>query len=372
MRLIGTLFSEMHARKMASYLKQKGIDSNCDMAFDAQTGQMTYHLWVIDEDRTVEAASDFERFQKRPADPEFDGPVVVPMGSEAPPPQIAESSVRTVRTPLTMFFLGLCFAIFSLNLLQEQPLLRSGLRDIFLFTPIQELLLYDFPSDLASIEQMVQEKIEAAGQKGVNLASEVQLKLQEHDKTPQWRGFYEWVVLKIKGLDTQTAEGPLFSNIREGEIWRLFSPCVLHAEFFHIFFNMIWLWILGRPIEQRIGFPKTLLLTALVGIGSNTIQYLVSGPLFLGYSGIVMGLAGFTWMRQKIAPWEGYPLNRITMIFLLLFVGAMFILSMGAFFLQIFSGLAFAPNIANTAHIIGGIIGIFFGRLSSFAERVVK
>ncbi len=94
---------------------------------------------------------------------------------------------------------------------------------------------------------------------------------------------------------------------------------------------MIWLWVLGRPIEQRIGFSRTLVLTLS---SRDRIQY---APIFderpplSRLFGIVMGLAGFIWMREKVAPWEGYPLNRATVLFLLLFIGAIFAPAGGLF-----------------------------------------
>ena len=106
-----------------------------------------------------------------------------------------------------------------------------------------------------------------------------------------------------------------FEKIRQGEVWRLFTPCLLHFDFLHILFNMAWLWILGKQIEERIHWKKLGLLILIVGIVSNTAQYLVSGPSFLGFSGIVVGMAGFIWMRQRNAPWEGYPLSRIVFCF---------------------------------------------------------
>jgi GlpG protein len=135
---------------------------------------------------------------------------------------------------------------------------------------------------------------------------------------------------------------------------------------------MLWLWYLGRPIEERIGPWRTLLLTLAAGIGPNIAQYLISGPFFIGYSGIVMALAGFIWMRERIAPWEGYPLNKGTVLFLLLFIAAIFILQVVAFFIQIFTSSHFTPQIANTAHIMGGLIGALLARSTFFAQRVVR
>ena len=377
MRLIGNLSNENTARRIVSYLKQKGIDTNCEMSFDVNTGQMSYQLWVLDEDKISSAAADFERFQKEPLNAEFDAAVVLKSNEEDPAPvaPVDEESaiprgVARKQTPLTFALLMICSLIFFYNAVQEFPLRQEGLQNIFLMTPIQTALLYDVPPAIEALEEMLQQHAVAPNQQAENLAPEVQAQLKEIEKMPFWRGFYDWVILKVKGEDTSSVEGPLFSKIRQGEVWRLFSPCLLHSEFLHILFNMIWLWVLGRPIERRIGSTKTAMLTLVAGIGSNTIQYLMSGPFFIGYSGVVMGLAGFIWMRERIAPWEGYPLNRTTILFLAIFVGSMFLLTFSSFFLQVFTSLAFAPNIANTAHVAGALIGAFLGRFSFFAQRV--
>ena len=375
MRLIGTFSNETQARRLSSYFKGKGIESNCDIAFESQTGQLAYHLWVLDEDRIKEAASDLDRFLKTPSAPEFDPPDFVPVepktapvpGGEAP-----DAIIQSPTTPLTSFFLGLCIAIFFLNWLQEIPLREENLSNVLLLTPIQSNLLYDLPPAIEAIEETLAKHPVVPGQTIEDLAPQIQKELQVSENTPSWRGFYDWTLLKLQGKDTSLAEGPLFFRIRQGEIWRLFSPCVLHSEFLHILFNMIWLWVLCRPIEAKLKLTKTLLLTLVIGIGSNTIQYLMSGPLFIGYSGVIMGLAGFIWMRQKIAPWEGYPLNKMTILFLALFVGSMFLLTFVSFFLQLFAGIAFAPNIANTAHIAGALIGACLGRFSYFSWRAAK
>ena len=257
--------------------------------------------------------------------------------------------------------------------MQEIAFFKEGIaKDSFLMTPIQDLLLYDIPPAFEELEKVVEKHNIGPDQKLEELPPAIKAELSAIEKTPFWRGLYDWVLLKIKGKDSSVAEGPMFIKIRKGQVWRFFSPCLLHQNFLHILFNMIWLWTLGRPIEQRIGGFRTLALTLVVGIGSNTVQYLMSGPFFLGYSGIVMGLAGFIWMRERLAPWEGYPLQRTTLIFLIFFVLAIFALQLVSFFLAIFTAIEFSPNIANSAHIAGALFGILLGKLPFFAWKAEK
>jgi len=96
----------------------------------------------------------------------------------------------------------------------------------------------------------------------------------------------------------------------------------------------------------------------------------MSGPDFLGFSGVVIGMAGFIWMRQRQAPWEGYPLQKATVMFILFFVAAMFALELLVFFLRLFNIGNLSASIANTAHIIGGLCGMVLGRFSFFSRGV--
>jgi GlpG protein len=132
---------------------------------------------------------------------------------------------------------------------------------------------------------------------------------------------------------------------------------------------MAWLFILGRQIEERISRWRMILMILIIGVVANVAQYLMDGPFFLGFSGVIVGMAGFIWMRQKHAPWEGYPLQRATSVFIFLFVLAMFALELVGFSLQFFSVTSLSPNIANTAHIVGGVLGLLFGRYSFFSRE---
>ncbi len=136
-----------------------------------------------------------------------------------------------------------------------------------------------------------------------SLPKDEQQKIDAAEALPYWRGIYDYFTQKKQEAT------PMFEKIRQGEVWRLFTPCLLHRGFLHILFNMAWLWILGKQIEERAGKLRLLVLIIITAVVSDVTQYLISGPFFLGFSGVVVGMAGFIWMRQRVAPWEGYPLS---------------------------------------------------------------
>jgi GlpG protein len=107
----------------------------------------------------------------------------------------------------------------------------------------------------------------------------------------------------------------------------------------------------------------------VIGVVANIAQYVMSGFFFIGYSGIVVGLVGFIWVRQRKAPWEGYPLQRSVIFFLLFFILAMMGLQIFGWALEFFNINDLSAHIANTAHIVGGLVGMTLGQLSFFARK---
>lgn len=89
------------------------------------------------------------------------------------------------------------------------------------------------------------------------------------------------------------------AGVAAGEWYRLITGAFLHLPpsmgafgLAHIVFNMVWLWMLGRQVEQQLGWARYLALYLLAALGSSILVYLVD-PLqsVVGASGAVFGLA---------------------------------------------------------------------------------
>jgi GlpG protein len=95
----------------------------------------------------------------------------------------------------------------------------------------------------------------------------------------------------------------------------------------------------------------------------------MGGPLFVGFSGVVTGLAGFIFERQRIAPWEGYPLPKLAIGFLGFYIILLMVLEFFLFGAQMMGLGLFSSKIANTAHITGAICGILIAKIPYFGEK---
>jgi GlpG protein len=383
MRLIGTFETEKEAYQFYSFLLKEGIQNVYEPFQDPEKQKKRYRIWISDEDdlnRALEWLSEYQQNPKAAAFQNVQIPLAaLPPSTENPAQRVEEEELpplpprirrRRFQMVLTQCVISLCVFLFLWNDFQEAEMLQAqgAIALQIAFTPVQQALLFDYPASFKPIEELLANYSLKDFKEIKDLPAGAKALLEQAENTPSWKGIYPFFQSEKKQGWEKAKQVPLFEKIRQGQVWRLFTPCLLHRDFLHILFNMAWAWILGKQIEERVRRWKILLLIAVIGVVSNTVQYLISGPYFLGYSGVVVGLAGFIWMRQKMAPWEGYPLSKGTILFLLFFVLAMFILELLTFGLQLFSVVNLSANIANAAHIVGGLCGIALGRLSFFSR----
>jgi GlpG protein len=387
MRLIGTFETEKEAYVFYSFLLKEGIQNIYEPYSDEKSGAKHYRIWIYDEDDLDLATEWMGRFKQNPNDSQFEN-LAIPLAATPPPPnyaQVSESEelkwqpVRAIRTAerrhrflLTHLIIVLCGALYLWNDFQEAAILKDkGPVAVQLtLTPLMRLMLFDDPDSFKYVAEAIDTFPFNNYKEEKEIPPAAKALLKQANEVPSWRGIYDFIMIaKTQGWES-AREIPMFEKVRQGELWRLFTPCLLHRDFLHILFNMIWVWILLKQIEERLSKWKICLLILIIGVISNVCQYLMSGPYFLGFSGVVVGLAGFIWVRQKKAPWEGYPLQKSTILFLLCFVIAMFVLEVFMFSLQLFSSIQITPSIANTAHIVGGLVGMLLGKIAFFGRRV--
>lgn len=387
MRIIGILEDEKKGLTFSSFLHQKEIAHQLEMEPNYDWGSADYgssqcKIWIHDEDQVEQAIQWLTHFKENPSDPIFHFVQPISSSSFSPSPisnpEIEPSSTRKTHGWetatmgwITRSFLILCSILFATTQLIKPsvPIPANTSVVSLVSSPIDQTLLYDYPL----FYELINRFIDMYGYEGLkdptNLTLEAQILLQKIHHTPFWKGFYEEIFVKNRAENALKGDlaPPLFEKIREGQIWRLFSPALLHGDIFHLFFNMLWLMVLGKQLELRLKASRYLLFILITGIFSNTSQYLMSGSNFVGFSGILCAMLTFIWIRQNQTPWEGYQLDRLSFSFMMFFIIGMALLQLVSLFLEKFFQIEIAPNIANTAHLSGALIGIILGRLDFFS-----
>lgn len=139
-------------------------------------------------------------------------------------------------------------------------------------------------------------------------------------------------------------------SVREGEIWRLFSATLMHADIMHFWPNFLALLHFSRIIEQtlhRAYVPLVFLITAPLGSIFSVVLYPNSNSV--GASGGLMGLLGFiaiaVYFNRTKYPFKYF--RQLTRI--IVFIGVL-----GLF------GFAFIDNAAHLGGLVGGLaLGLF-------------
>lgn len=85
----------------------------------------------------------------------------------------------------------------------------------------------------------------------------------------------------------------------------------LHGDFFHLGFNMLFLWIFGDNVEAKLGYIRYPIFYLICGVISALVQVLTfpnAGIPLIGASGAISGVMGAYIVR--------YPFARIQTLFL--------------------------------------------------------
>jgi rhomboid protease GluP len=77
-----------------------------------------------------------------------------------------------------------------------------------------------------------------------------------------------------------------------GQLWRLFTPALLHGSIMHIGFNMYALVVIGSGLERFFGHGRYLLLYLAGAFAGNVLSFLISPNPSLGASTAIFGLLG--------------------------------------------------------------------------------
>jgi membrane associated rhomboid family serine protease len=150
----------------------------------------------------------------------------------------------------------------------------------------------------------------------------------------------------------------------------LLTSMFMHGSWMHIIGNMMYLWIFGDQIEDRLGRGKFLLFYVLCGLAAGLAQVLFQPKSIipaLGASGAIAGVLGAYLVR--------HPRNQVRVLFINRIVALPALVVLGGWILlQVISQVSVVPGaggVAYMAHIGGFVAGmiliLLFDRTRSVA-----
>lgn len=104
-------------------------------------------------------------------------------------------------------------------------------------------------------------------------------------------------------IDYLAFDPELFTAITQP--WRFITYIFLHGGGFHLLFNMLWLWWMGRSVEETIGPRSFIVLFLGSGIGGAffhiALSFLYGTSYVIGASGAVFGvMVAFAYMFPRV------------------------------------------------------------------------
>lgn len=166
-------------------------------------------------------------------------------------------------------------------------------------------------------------------------------------------GFFglQTLLQQITGMDILFLYGGKINQfIMMGEVWRFFTPALLHGSIFHIALNMYALYIIGSRLERFYGPGRFLLLYILSAFAGNVLSFVLTPAPSLGASTAIFGIFAaegmFIFQNRKLF---GQMRTRQAIINL----GVILMINLAYGFMP-------RTNIDNMGHIGGLLGGTFF------------
>ena len=306
MRSIGTIPDGDHAERFSDYLLTRDIDNRVE-----QTQAGDFAVWVENDDQLERAKGELLGFLRNPDDPQYRD-----AAKEAEKLRVAEEKkqrrlrkrfvdVRTSWGAPQQWAVPVTLALIAISVV-----ISVGGNSIQLFkrppNPFIEYLMFA-PVDATRLAQ--------------------------------WQAAHPRVETR-----TQFALGYWLSTMRTGQVWRMGTDIFVHWSILHLLFNMFWLRDLGGMIERRRGTLPLLALVLVTAVLSNFAEYLWSFPVSAGgMSGVVYGLFGYIWIKQRYQPQLGLGVSQESSFMMI------------AWLFLCMTGLV--GNIANAAHVVGLLVG---------------
>ncbi len=328
------------ARLLADHLLTLRIKTRLD---DEPGGTV---IWVCDEDQVPQAREELTAFQASPTDPRYRG---------------ASSQAQAIRNQE---------ARADADYERRQESFRDKMRELSGHVPLGPATLGLLAvCVLVAVLTSLGSKINAPVMQALLI---IPTTPAEPDLPPVWDDANPENVAaqhaRILDFIRHHEFWQLTAITQRGELWRLVTPIFIHFGILHLVFNMLMLVQLGSAVERRLGIGAYLGLVVLIAVTSNLAEFFVQiglnvpgiilyqrHPLFGGMSGVLYGLFGYLWMMARASDNPERILSSQVVTALLIWL--------------VICLLGVIGSVANTAHVVGLLVGVVVGKLVTLAKR---
>ncbi len=363
MRLLGK-FSPQEAQKLLLLLAQKNMETQI------QVENSAISIWIVEEDLYTEAQQLLGELSLKTEDKEeAKEPFIEVLLQKKRAEPLYTAPIRNSSRFFTRLLIGICVFLYIIVWIERMDLQKNSSPGVISpVTQVERELLFEDPLFVVALAEFaIQYRIKSE-QSLKEAPLEVQQQYEKIEQIPRWPGLMALFLQKA----APSYKIEMFQDLKKGEIWRLFTPALLHGGLLHLLFNIWWLGFLGKVVEPLLGWKKFAFLVLIIGVVANICQYIATGPYFMGISGVVIGLVGFIWQKQKKFPEQRFRMDPSTARFVFYFVIGMFLLEIFLLFLEKTEKLQLVFAVGNTAHILGGIVGILLAKTSYFSPSYIQ
>lgn len=159
------------------------------------------------------------------------------------------------------------------------------------------------------------------------------------------------------------------AGLKQGHLWELLTYQFAHSpsDLFHLGFNMLFLWIFGSALEDRLGHVNFAIFLLMGGAVAGMAHTIDSYSPVIGASGAVCAVTGGFLIL--------FPLARIRIVFFFFLIGIYMIPAIWIVAFQIiidlFGWLNPGEPVAYSAHLAGYVYGFLF-ITALLLTRIVK
>lgn len=140
-------------------------------------------------------------------------------------------------------------------------------------------------------------------------------------------------------------------DIKAGEIWRFWTPALLHGGILHIFMNGVFQCMLCYKYENRWGTGRITYFYFMAAFGATLFSAVTSpASVSVGASGALFGMLGcqISWILMN---WNDIPMPHMQLCNIVCIIAMNLMIGMGWT----------SGNIDNAAHMGGLVTGMFVG-----------